>query len=164
MPGLGAAFHTRMVEATGHLMVLFSKDSPLAGHLPFKFRLLGLSRPWHYFTNALVTPAFHILPAVSLLWGIFPMQLNRWAALALTVYYPSLLLLKYYGTSLRHMSVMWFSYCSNVILWPTHFGALLGTIFGLMGPRRMCFIPGRVRAGLRDRPLAQRLPPLAYWF
>lgn len=83
--------------------VLFSRHSGLAGNYTRGVRLLALAAPLSMMVNFMVTPFFLIVPVVSVVWGVFPVDINRWFAIAVTVYYPVLTLLKYYGTSLRHV-------------------------------------------------------------
>ena len=85
------------------LQVLFSAHSPFAGHYSLQQRLLALAAPLGMIINFFVTPFFLIVPVVSVLWGVFPVDINHWFAIAVTAYYPVLLLIKYYGTSMRHV-------------------------------------------------------------
>ena len=41
--------------------------------------------------------------------GAFPIVINYWAALSITVYYAATLLLMYYTRALSHLTSMWFS-------------------------------------------------------
>lgn len=41
--------------------------------------------------------------------GSFPIVINKWAALSITVYYAATLGLQYYTRTLAHLKSMWFS-------------------------------------------------------
>ena len=49
--------------------------------------------------------------------GSFPIVINFWAAVSITVYYAATLLLMYYTRTLAHLKSMWFSSVANSILW-----------------------------------------------
>ncbi len=42
---------------------------------------------WSYIVGSLCTPTFIIVPMVTIWFGVFPIVLNFWASLGLTVYY-----------------------------------------------------------------------------
>lgn len=44
---------------------------------------------WSYVVGAVCTPTFIAVPIVTIWAGVFPIVLNFWAAIALTVYYIS---------------------------------------------------------------------------
>ena len=48
--------------------------------------------------------------------GSFPIVINKWAAIAITVYYAATLLLMYYTRALAHLKSMWFSSVGGAVL------------------------------------------------
>jgi hypothetical protein len=49
--------------------------------------------------------------------GAFPIVINQWAAISITIYYAATLLVMYYTRATAHLKSMWFSSVANSILW-----------------------------------------------
>lgn len=60
-----------------------------------------------------------LVPIVTLLFGYFPIALNLWTVIAITLYYISLHMLTYYCKSVREFRALWLATISTTILfWP----------------------------------------------
>jgi len=57
--------------------------------LSMGMRLLYTSVTWSYITNSLAVPCSVLVPFIALVFGIYPLVLNRDFALASTLYYSS---------------------------------------------------------------------------
>lgn len=72
------------------LQVLFSRYCPLLDTgLTIGMRLLYTSVTWCYITNTFAVPCSVLVPFIALVFGIYPLVLNRDFALAATLYYTS---------------------------------------------------------------------------
>jgi hypothetical protein len=72
------------------VQVLFSKECPLLDTgLTLDMRLLYTSVTWSYITNMLAVPCSVLVPFIALVFGVYPLVLNRDFALAATLYYTS---------------------------------------------------------------------------
>ena len=73
----------------GHFQVLFSNEHcPLfQDKLSWLQRIMYCSGVWSYIVGAISTPTFILVPLLTIWFGIFPIVLNWWAAVGLTVYY-----------------------------------------------------------------------------
>jgi hypothetical protein len=70
--------------------VLFSGYCPLLDTgLTLGMRLLYTSVTWCYITNTLAVPCSVLVPFIALVFGVYPLVLNRDFALAATLYYTS---------------------------------------------------------------------------
>jgi hypothetical protein len=58
-----------------------------------------------YFSAFLGTPLLMIVPMITVWFGAFPIVINFWAALAITIYYTATLGLMYYTRSIGHLKV-----------------------------------------------------------
>jgi len=73
----------------GHFQVLFnSEHCPFFQHdLSWLQRIMYLQGVWSYIVGSFCTPTFIIVPIVTIWAGVFPIVLNFWAAIGLTIYY-----------------------------------------------------------------------------
>lgn len=73
----------------GHFQVLFHSDHcPIFQHeLSWLQRIMYLQGVWSYIVGSLCTPTFIVVPIVTIWAGVFPIVLNFWAAVGLTIYY-----------------------------------------------------------------------------
>ena len=72
------------------LQVLFSSYCPLFDTgLTLGMRLLYTSVTWCYITNTFAVPCSVLVPFIALVFGIYPLVLNRDFALASTLYFIS---------------------------------------------------------------------------
>lgn len=70
--------------------VLFSRKCPLLDTgLTLGMRLLYTSVTWCYVTNTFAVPCSVLVPFIALVFGVYPLVLNRDFALAATLYYAS---------------------------------------------------------------------------
>ncbi|PRW56955.1 Six-hairpin glycosidase [Chlorella sorokiniana] len=111
-------FQQRSRWAKGHFQVFFS------GHNPVFARGLSPLMRWmygtvvlSYFSAFLSTPLLMLVPMITVWLGSFPIVINFWAAVSITVYYAATLGLMYYTRALAHLKSMWFSSVANSILW-----------------------------------------------
>jgi hypothetical protein len=49
-----------------------------------------------------------LVPLVTVWFGVFPIVINVWCAIAVTIYYPATMMVMYYTRSLRHLKVCCF--------------------------------------------------------
>lgn len=82
----------------GHWQVIFNpKDSPfMLGGLNMLQRTLYA---FTYFNNVacvLNSFFFFLVPVIAIWFGIFPLIIDRWTAIGMSVYYVALLIIKYY--------------------------------------------------------------------
>eukprot|EP00879_Flechtneria_rotunda_P033253 GHRR01036815.1.p1 GENE.GHRR01036815.1~~GHRR01036815.1.p1 ORF type:complete len:135 (-),score=25.28 GHRR01036815.1:9-413(-) len=105
------------------LQVLFSwEHTPLFDtSLTLGMRLLYTSVTWSYITNTIAVPANVLVPFIALVFGVYPLVLNRDFALAATLYYCSSslvtmvsvylcladLLLELFISRIAHMHLLW---------------------------------------------------------
>ena len=80
-----------------------------------------------------------LVPVFSIWFGIFPLDLNLYAAIALTVYFICQNMVSYYVRNYMHFKVLWFSSISNTILWVTYFKAILNTFIASRTKRKITF-------------------------
>lgn len=70
--------------------VLFSKECPLLDTgLTWDMRALYFGVTWSYITNTFAVPCSVLVPFIALVFGVYPLVLNRDFALAATLYYTS---------------------------------------------------------------------------
>ena len=130
-------FQQRSRWAKGHFQLFFSyKHNPVFGP---SAKGLSLFLRWMYgnvllcYVSCFVgTPLFMIIPMATVWIGAFPIIINFWAALAVTVYFCGLSVMMYYNTSLAHLKSMWFSSIANSILWFAFLKAAWRASFGRM--------------------------------
>lgn len=68
-----------------------------------------------------------LVPIVTLLFGYFPIALNFWTVVGLTVYYVALHALTYYCRSMREFRALWLANVGTTILFWPYFKAALFT-------------------------------------
>lgn len=82
----------------GHWQILFNyKDSPftIKGLNPLQ-RLMYIMSFYSYIANILNSLFFFLVPVIAIWFGIFPLIIDQWVAIGMTVYYFALLVVKYY--------------------------------------------------------------------
>ena len=115
-------FQQRSRWAKGHFQ-LFSnpRRNPTFGKgaegLSLLMRWMYGSVALSYFSAFIGTPLLMLVPLVTVWFGVFPIVINVWCAIAVTVYYPCTMLVMYYTRSFRHLKSMWFAAVANSILW-----------------------------------------------
>lgn len=115
-------FQQRSRWAKGHFQVFFSRGrNPTFGNgargLSPLMRWMYGSVVLSYFSAFLATPLLMLVPIITVWFGAFPIVINFWAAVAITIYYGSTLLLMYYTRSFSHLKSMWFASVANSVLW-----------------------------------------------
>eukprot|EP00879_Flechtneria_rotunda_P009977 GHRR01010433.1.p1 GENE.GHRR01010433.1~~GHRR01010433.1.p1 ORF type:complete len:1225 (+),score=296.26 GHRR01010433.1:1011-4685(+) len=105
----------------GQMQVLFSwEHTPLFDtSLTLGMRLLYTSVTWSYITNTIAVPVNVLVPFIALVFGVYPLVLNRDFALAATLYYCSSSLVTMYCTDRKHLKPLWFTIVSCHLLWFT---------------------------------------------
>ena len=76
---------------------------------------------------------------VTIWGGVFPIVVNWWAALGLTVYYVATNNVLFYVRSVQHVQALWFANCANSILWWTYTKACMRALMTLMGLSNITF-------------------------
>ncbi|PSC71157.1 Six-hairpin glycosidase [Micractinium conductrix] len=103
-------FQQRSRWAKGHFQVFFSKHNPIfAKGLSPLMRWMYGSVILSYFSAFTSTPLLMLVPMITVWLGAFPIVINQWAAIAITVYYTATLALQYYTHAFAHLKSMWFS-------------------------------------------------------
>lgn len=115
-------FQQRSRWAKGHFQVFFGRGrNPAFGAgskgLSLLMRWMYGSVVLSYFSAFLATPLLMMVPIITVWFGAFPIVINFWAALSITMYYTATLALMYYTRSFAHIKSMWFSSVANAILW-----------------------------------------------
>ncbi len=81
-------FRQRSRWCKGQMQVLFSRQCPLLDtSLTIGMRLLYTSVTWCYITNTLAVPTSVLVPFIALVFGVYPLVLNRSFALAATLFF-----------------------------------------------------------------------------
>ena len=85
-------------DAQGHFQIMFNpKVCPLfQSELSWGMRLMYCSGVWSYVVAAISTPFLMLVPVITIWIGVFPVIINRWAALGLTIYAAATQALLYY--------------------------------------------------------------------
>jgi cellulose synthase/poly-beta-1,6-N-acetylglucosamine synthase-like glycosyltransferase len=128
-------FQQRSRWAKGHFQ-LFSnpKRNPTFGKgaegLSLLMRWMYGSVALSYFSAFIGTPLLMLVPLVTVWFGVFPIVINLWCAIAVTIYYPCTMFVMYYTRSLRHFKSMWFAAVANSILWWAFLKALYRATIG----------------------------------
>lgn len=74
------------------------------------------------------------------IWGgIFPIVVNWWAALGLTVYYVATNNVLFYVRNVQHVQALWFANTANSILWWTYVKACMRAVMTLVGASSITF-------------------------
>jgi hypothetical protein len=115
-------FQQRSRWAKGHFQVFFGRGrNPAFGKgsrgLSLLMRWLYGSVVLSYFSAFLATPLLMLVPIITVWFGAFPIVINWWCALSITIYYSATVCLMYYTRALGHLKSMWFASVSNSILW-----------------------------------------------
>jgi endoglucanase len=94
---------SHLAVTQGHFQIIFNmRKCPLwQQRLPIFDRFFYCSGVWSYIVCALTTPVFMVVPIVTIWLGVFPMIINWWAALAITVNTVATLCVQYYFRRLR---------------------------------------------------------------
>ena len=95
-----------MESVQGHFQIMFNpKVCPLfQSELSFGMRLMYCSGVWSYVVAAISTPFLMLVPVITIWIGVFPVIINRWAALGLTIYAAATQALLYYVRTPRWAS------------------------------------------------------------
>jgi cellulose synthase/poly-beta-1,6-N-acetylglucosamine synthase-like glycosyltransferase len=119
----------------GHFQVLFHSDHcPVFQHdLSWLQRVMYLQGVWSYIVGSLCTPTFIVVPIVTIWAGVFPIVLNFWAAVGLTIYYLATTAVLYYVRDWKHLGPLWFSNIANQIMWFTYVKAFWRGIVSAFG-------------------------------
>jgi len=82
--------------AQGHFQVFFHNEHcPLfQSKLSILQRIMYCQGVWSYVVGAISTPTFVVVPLVTIWAGVFPIVLNWWAAIALSVFYAATTLVR----------------------------------------------------------------------
>jgi endoglucanase len=109
--------------------VLFSKHCPLLeGKLSMGMRMLYTSVTWCYISNTIAVPLSVFVPFIALVFGIYPLVLNRDFALASLLYFVSQTMVTSFCIDLRHLKPLWYCQVSCHLLWFTFTKALLNIL------------------------------------
>ena len=76
---------------------------------------------------------------VTIWGGIFPIVVNWWAALGLTVYYVATNNVLFYVRNVQHVQALWFANTANSILWWTYVKACTRAVMTLVGASSITF-------------------------
>lgn len=103
-------FQQRSRWAKGHFQVFFGRGrNPAFGKgsqgLSLLMRWMYGSVVLSYFSAFLGTPLLMIVPIITVWFGAFPIVINYWAAVAITIYYLATMLLMYYTKAFGHLKV-----------------------------------------------------------
>jgi hypothetical protein len=80
-----------------------------------------------------------LVPIITLLFGYFPIALNFWTVVAISIYYVSLHALTYYCRSMREFRALWLANIgTSIMFWP-YFKAALFTPFKQLAGKGMTF-------------------------
>ena len=128
-------FQQRSRWAKGHFQVFFGRGrNPAFGRgskgLSFLMRWMYGSVVLSYFSAFFATPLLMLVPIITVWFGAFPIVINFWAALSITIYYGATLALMYYTRMLGHLKSMWFASVSNSILWFAYLKAMYRATIG----------------------------------
>ena len=88
---------------------------------------------WSYVVGAVTTPAFIIIPLVTIWGGVFPIVVSWWAALGLSVYMAAQFCVMNYVHRFRDLKALWFANIANAILWWTFVKACWRALGGAFG-------------------------------
>lgn len=124
--GVRNCFQQRSRWTKGHFQIILSrKYCPLfRRRLDWTSRLLYCSGVWSYIINAVTTPIFMAVPIVTIWVGVFPMIVNFWLALGLTIYVTANCCIIYYFKRPQHIPALWFAGLANQLFWWTYAKAM----------------------------------------
>ncbi|KIZ03555.1 hypothetical protein MNEG_4408 [Monoraphidium neglectum] len=133
-------FRQRSRWCKGQMQVLFSRACPLFDTgLTIGMRLLYTSVTWSYITNTFAVPCAVLVPFVALVFGVYPLVLNREFALAATLYFSASTLVTSYCTNRKHIKPLWFCIVSCHLLWFTFTKALVNVLIRKITKRKVVF-------------------------
>ncbi|KAK9803849.1 hypothetical protein WJX73_008180 [Symbiochloris irregularis] len=144
-------FQQRSRWCKGHFQIIFNRQHCplLQSQLSPFMRMYYASGVWSYVVGAVSTPFFIIVPMVTIWGGIFPIVVNWWAALGLTVYYVATNNVLFYVRNVQHVQALWFANTANSILWWTYVKACMRAVMTLVGASSITFkttLKGRTAA------------------
>lgn len=120
--------------------MLFSRACPLFDTgLTIGMRLLYTSVTWSYITNTFAVPCAVLVPFIALVFGVYPLVLNRDFALAATLYFSASTLVTSYCTNRKHIKPLWFCIVSCHLLWFTFTKALVNVLFRKITKKKVVF-------------------------
>jgi Glycosyl hydrolase family 9 len=94
---------------------------------------------WACVCAAVAIPTMALVPIVTLLFGYFPIALNFWTVVAITVYYVALHALTFYCRSMREFRALWLANVgTSIMFWP-YFKAALFTPIKQLGGKGLTF-------------------------
>lgn len=106
--------------------------TPVPGLSLFQ-RLMYCTGVWSYVVGAVTTPAFIVIPLVTIWGGVFPIVVSWWAALGLSVYMAAQFCVMNYVHRFRDLKALWFANIANAILWWTFVKACWRALGGAFG-------------------------------
>lgn len=114
------AFQQRSRWCKGHFQTFWSRQCPLIDtRLGLFYRLAYSATCVSYISAGVSVPVMALVPIVTLLFGLFPIVLNFWTVVGITVYYVSLHATTYYCTSIKHYVALWLSNVATTLMfWP----------------------------------------------
>lgn len=114
------AFQQRSRWCKGHFQTFWSRQCPLVDfRLGLFYQLTYSSTCISYISAAVAVPVMTLMPIVTLCFGYFPIALNLWTVIAITVYYLALHALTFYVKSTKEFRALWLSNVATTILfWP----------------------------------------------
>jgi cellulose synthase/poly-beta-1,6-N-acetylglucosamine synthase-like glycosyltransferase len=133
---LRSAFQQRYRWCEGHFETFFNSETcPLINPgLDLLYRIAYSSTCVSYISAALSVPIMTIVPIVTLMFGHFPISLNFWTVLGITVYYGALNILSYATLSYKRLTALWLSNVAVCIMfWQFMKAALLTPLARCMG-------------------------------
>jgi cellulose synthase/poly-beta-1,6-N-acetylglucosamine synthase-like glycosyltransferase len=100
------AFQQRSRWCKGHFQVFWSEECPLFDQrLTFFHRVAYSSTCASYLSTALSVPVLNLVPVLTILFGWFPIALNQYTVVGITIYYACLNALSFYCLSWSHFKV-----------------------------------------------------------
>lgn len=108
---LRSVFQQRYRWCEGHFQTFFTLETcPLLNPgLDFLYKIAYSSTCVSYVSAALSVPIMTIVPIVTLMFGYFPVSLNFWTVLGITVYYGALNIMSYGTLSYKKLTALWLS-------------------------------------------------------
>ena len=131
-------FQQRSRWCKGHFQIVFGPKNPmLQKELSWPMRIMYCSGVWSYFVGAMTTPLFMLIPLLTILAGMFPIVVSKWAAGALTVYVLGQSAVLNFMHKRSHAFPIFFATIANNILWWTFVKACWKSLLSL--------VPGRAK-------------------
>ncbi|KAK9865087.1 hypothetical protein WJX84_007198 [Apatococcus fuscideae] len=134
-------FQQRSRWTKGHFQIMFNpKVCPLfQSELSWGMRLMYCSGVWSYVVAAISTPFLMLVPVITIWIGVFPVIINRWAALGLTIYAAATQALLYYVRTPRHIEALYFANVANSLLWWSYVKACWRSIISKITRKNITF-------------------------